>query len=168
MRVTTGISSQAGPIAGPSAAEAARLLCRIGERLLAVPLSAVVETMRPLPIATVTGVAPFVLGVSTVRGAVLPVIDAGALLGAGDCPIARFVTISLGERCAALAVGPVIGVATLDAGLLPELPPLLRSADRAMLTALGTLDGDLLMVLDHTHLVPESLWSVLAEQVTTS
>jgi purine-binding chemotaxis protein CheW len=144
------------------------LLCRIGERLLAVPLAAVLETMRPMPVASITGAPPFVLGVSTIRGEVLPVIDTAALLGAGDCPVTRFVTITTGARALALAVGSVLGIRRLTDGDLRELPPLLHSIDRVMLSAIGILDEGLLLALDHSHLVPETLWATLSEQVTTS
>jgi purine-binding chemotaxis protein CheW len=148
------------------------LLCRIGDRLLAVPLLNVVETMRPLPVESFPGTSRFILGVSTIRGAVVPVIDVGGLTGPTSGGHARFVTIAFDRRTVALAVDAVIGVQTLDAATLHELPPLIDSVDRDLFAAIGTLDAELVVVLDTAHLVPDSVWATLNasanEQVTAS
>jgi purine-binding chemotaxis protein CheW len=147
------------------------LFCVVGDRLLAVPLNAVVEIMRPLPIQAFHGTPRFVLGVATIRAAVLPVIDVGELLGVdrepGSSP-GRFVTIVQDGRRAALAVDTVLGVQLLDTAGLQDLPPLLDSIDLETVSRIGTLDVGLLLVLDHTHLVPDSVWAPRNEQVTTS
>ncbi len=144
------------------------LFCRVGDRLLAIPLAAVVEIMRPLPVQVFAGTAPFVLGVSTIRGAVVPVVDTAALLGLPPDPPTRFVTIVQDERPAALAVSSVIGVQVLDDAGLQELPPLLDSLDLDTVSAIGSLDSGLLLVLDRTRLVPDAVWARATEQVTTS
>jgi purine-binding chemotaxis protein CheW len=139
------------------------LLCRVGDRLLAIPLVNVVETMRPLPIEGFAGTSRFILGVSTIRGAIVPVLDVGCLTGVGAGRPGRFVTIAFDGRTVALAVDAVIGVQTLDAAALQDLPPLLDSVDREMFAAIGTLDADLLVVLDTAQLVPDSVWASLTE-----
>jgi purine-binding chemotaxis protein CheW len=146
------------------------LLCRIGDRLLAVPLLNVVETMRPLPVESFPGTSRFILGVATIRGAVVPVIDVEALTGGavavpdpGSDRHDRFVTIAFAGRTVALAVDAVIGVQTLDAATLDALPPLLDSVDRELFAAIGTLDAELLVVLDTAHLVSDSVWAALGE-----
>ena len=144
------------------------LFCRVGDRLLAIPLACVVEIMRPLPVQAFAGTPPFVLGVSTIRGAVLPVVDIGTLLGGNPEPATRFVTIVQDDRSAALAVTSVIGVQALDDAGLQELPPLLESVDLDTVSSIGSLDTGLLLVLGETHLVPDSVWALRTEQVTTS
>ncbi len=57
-----------------------------------------------------------------------------------------FVTLRTGGRMAALAVEAVIGVASLPAGSLEQLPPLLREADADMVSAIGTHDAALMFV----------------------
>jgi purine-binding chemotaxis protein CheW len=137
------------------------LLCRIGDRLLAVPLVNVVETMRPLPVESFPGTSRFVLGVSTVRGAVVPVLDVGGLTGGHAGSPGRFVTIGFDGRTVVLAVDAVIGVQSLHGAGLHDLPPLLDSVDGEMFAAIGTLDAELLVVLDTALLVPDSLWASL-------
>jgi purine-binding chemotaxis protein CheW len=142
------------------------LLCRIGSRIGALTLKDVRETMRPLPIEPLAGTPPFVLGLAIVRGFPAPVIDAGRLLGPSASPStpissARFISLKLGERTAALAVDAVLDVRSLGAGILADIPPLLGEAGADLVSALGTLDTELLLVLEAARLVPDSVWSVM-------
>src|SRR5688572_15607941 len=57
------------------------LICRVSTRVCALPLDAVVETMRPLVVEPVAGAPGFVSGLSIVRGEPIPVVDAARLLG---------------------------------------------------------------------------------------
>lgn len=125
--------------------------------------SDVVEVMRPLPIEGLADVAPFVLGVSVIRGTPTPVVDVAALLDQRRCQRpSRFVLIRVGERRVALAVASVLGVRPLQGDTLHALPPLLRNASDQTLSALGTLDAHLLSVLGAGYLLPPSVWEALA------
>src|ERR1700730_6787858 len=120
------------------AARASRsLVVRVQTRVCAVPLMHVVETMRPLPVESITGMPSFVRGVSIIRGVPTPVVDLGAVLGAlGGCA-ERIVTLRLGDRQVALSVDAVLGVRDLDLSAIHELPPLLRGASQDVLEAIG-------------------------------
>jgi purine-binding chemotaxis protein CheW len=145
------------------------LLCRIGSRIGALALEDVRETMRPLPIEPLTGMPSFVLGVAIVRGSPAPVVDAGRLLNPFASPStpliasssARFVSLKLGERTAALAVDAVLDIRPLATGILADIPPLLREAGAEQMAAIGALDTRLLFVLEAARLVPESVWSAI-------
>lgn len=138
------------------------LLCRIGSRIGALTLKDVREVMRPLPIEPLAGAPPFVLGLAVLRGSPTPVIDAGRLLGPIGLPSpARFVSLRLGERTAALAVDAVLDVRFLAAGAIADIPPLLREAGSDVASAIGALDTQLLLVLEAARLVPESLWDAI-------
>jgi purine-binding chemotaxis protein CheW len=144
------------------------LMCGIGDRLLAVPLGSVVETMRPLPLDEFSDVPDFILGVSVIRGAVVPVISVDSVLGGHRSRPGRFVTIRLDDRVVALAVDAVLGVRTLDAADVHDVPPLLGALDQSAVSAIGTLDTGLLLVLGDARLVPEALWARLEAQLVTS
>jgi purine-binding chemotaxis protein CheW len=134
--------------------------CRVGATLCAIPLSHVVETMRPLPTEPLATPHAFVLGASVVRGEPVPVIDAARLLGIADAsPPGRFVVLKLAAGRAALAVGAVDGVCVLAPASLGALPSLL---DDARLEAIGTLDSSLLVVLRSARVVPEDVWAAVA------
>jgi purine-binding chemotaxis protein CheW len=131
--------------------------------MCAIPVVHVSETMRPLPIEAIEGAPRGVCGVSVIRGQTVPVVDLGALLG--DSPeggvYARFVTIRLGSRSAALAVGHVSGLQRVDEQSLEELPPLLREADAGLVESIAVSDAQLLFVLRAARIVPDGAWSCL-------
>ena len=105
------------------------------------------------------------LGVSVIRGQVVPVLDLASLTGAGSTfSAARYITLELERRQVALAVDEVIGVRSLAAAALDGVPPLLDGADALALAALTTLDAELLLVLQTGVLVPDALWPLLAAQ----
>src|SRR5579862_8381061 len=100
------------------------MLCRIGNQLCALPLSHVVETMRPMPVRPVPGMPSFISGLSLVRGTPLPVVNAAALIGQGGEPATRFITLQVGARQVVLAVQEVIGIRAMEADPLHGMPPL--------------------------------------------
>ncbi|OFW20804.1 MAG: hypothetical protein A3H97_13085 [Acidobacteria bacterium RIFCSPLOWO2_02_FULL_65_29] len=136
------------------------LLFRVSTRLCALPLEHVVETMRPQPVERFAGAPAFVMGVAVIRGDAVPVVDVAAVLAAADSAVSRFVTVRAGARRVALAVGAVVGIVSVPAGS-PQAPPLLGEARAEAIAALGTLDGELLCVLDSARMVPDSLWDAL-------
>jgi purine-binding chemotaxis protein CheW len=138
------------------------LLCRVGPWLCALPLEHVLETMRPLPIESLPGSPPFVQGLSMIRGAPVPVVDAGALLNSGDpSKPTRFVSVKAGHRQVVLAVEEVLGVRDLQAASLRDLPPLLGEVGTGVVSAVGALDSALLLVLQAARIVSEAQWKSL-------
>ena len=135
------------------------LLCRIGSCIGALSVKDVRETMRPLPIEPLSGAPSFVLGLAIVRGSPTPVIDAGRLLGSSASAPARFISLKMEERAAVLAVDAVLDIRVLPKGILVDTPPLLREADQSLVSVIGALDAELLVVLEAARLLPESVWS---------
>jgi purine-binding chemotaxis protein CheW len=133
------------------------LLCRVGRRLCGLPLGHVVETMRPLPIEPLADAPPFVLGLSLIRGAPVPVADIGVLFGEPEPRPQRMVTLDAGGRLVALVAEAVLGVRAIDAATSSDLPPLLQAAASSLVTAVGTLDAELLLFLHTARIVPETL-----------
>jgi purine-binding chemotaxis protein CheW len=137
------------------------LVCRVLSRLCALPIAHVAETMRPLPIQPLAGDLEPVRGVAIIRGAPVPVVSLALVFGAAESQATRFVTVHIAGRTVALAVDEVVGVRTLPAASLHELPPLLRDAGTDTVAAIGTLDAQLLMVLNSARLIPETVWLAL-------
>jgi purine-binding chemotaxis protein CheW len=151
--------------------EIARLLiCRVGAKVCGLPLDRVLETMRPLPAEPLGQMASFVSGLALIRGRATPVVDARKLLGSSsEQPAARYVTLGTGEptapRIAALAVDAVLGVREVTADTLSSLPGLLREQQSEAVTALGTLDAELLVVLEGSRLLSEATWQALEREL---
>lgn len=128
------------------------LLCRVKERLCGIPLEHVVEVMRVLPLEPIASAPPYVMGVSVIRGEPLPVVDVAGLLEERENPT-RLVTLGLGERRVALAVGAVEGIRELPQAQVQAPPPLL--SETKALQNLGVLDRELLLILETVTLLGE-------------
>lgn len=134
------------------------MLFRIQNRLCGIPLAHVVETMRPLPVEAIAGAPAMVKGAAVIRGAPLPVVDLATLWEDESEPPRRFITIKAGERQLALAVTSVEGLHYLPEEVIGDVPPLLSGARANAVDAIGTLDNELLMILNSSHIIPESVW----------
>ncbi|HTA89378.1 MAG TPA: chemotaxis protein CheW [Polyangiaceae bacterium] len=138
------------------------LLCRAGSLVCGLRIESVAETMRPLPIEPISGMPEFVSGLSIVRGAPVPVVDLARLLGdESDTQPGRFVVVKTDARRVVLAVSEVTGLRTLDAKSFGGLPPLLQGARADLVSAVGSLDAQLLLVLESGRVLPDSAWSKL-------
>lgn len=112
--------------------------------------------MRPLPIEEVGYSLPFVLGLSTIRGLSVPVVDLGLLLAHRERPgiFDRFVTLQVEDRLAALAVEKVEAVVTMHPSSFSKLPPLLAQAAGESVDGLSLVDSKLFLTLQASKLVP--------------
>lgn len=90
-----------------------------------------------------------------IRSATVVVVDLGILLGAGSAELkhARVVTLRVGAWVVGLAVESIVGVREFERTLLAEVPPLLLQAHPEVLTAIGLLDGELMLVLDGSRII---------------
>lgn len=135
----------------------------------AVPLTHVIETMRPLPVERISGVPSFVRGISIIRGIPTPVVDLGAVLGVPGELAERFVTLRVGDKQVALSVNAVLGVRDLGTIMtIRELPPLLQRASREVIETIDTLDEQVLMVLRAGWELPDEVWQALTAQDVAS
>ena len=152
---------------GGTSASSRLLVLRVQSQLCGVPSSHVLETCRPLPTEPFPNAPSFVTGLSVIRSRATPVVDGRRLLGrASDAAPHRYVTLKLdaeGRRVLALAVDAVVGLREVTAQQLESLPGLL-SNNQPLLRALGTLDGELLVLLEHARLLPDSVWAELERE----
>jgi purine-binding chemotaxis protein CheW len=145
----------------PAAEASFSLICRAGTLLCALRASSVVETMRPLPIEALPGAPDFVIGSAIIRGQPLPVIELSRLLGAEIGTPGRLVVIRAASRLAALAVTELVGFRSLSGAIVATLPPLLSGAARSAVAQLGTLDRELMAVLDTASLIPDAVFTAI-------
>jgi purine-binding chemotaxis protein CheW len=133
------------------------LLCRAGTHLCAVPIGHVIEIMRVLPIEAISGAPSYVRGLCIMRGAPVPVVDIGLLVGDQPSRSGRLVAIRAGSRTIAFVVETVESIQTIGPEALNHLPPLLRDAATAAIAAIGTLDAELLLFLRTTRIIPDDV-----------
>ncbi len=109
-----------------------------------------------MPVRKLPETPAVVLGVAMIRGAPVPILDVAALFGqAGRAE--RLILLRLGSRRVGLPAEAVLGIRPIEATELAELPALLANAPGELLTAIGTLDGELLMALETARIVPEDV-----------
>ena len=107
---------------------------RVGAESYAMPVESVLEVAVTGEVTPVPGSRAEVLGVRSLRGQLLPVIDLGALLGCrGGAPAARLVVAEAGHLRAGFAVDEISDVA--------RLPDPAEEPDSRLLRG-GLLDGD--------------------------
>ena len=140
---------------------AASLVCRVATRSCAIPLGAVIETMRPQPIEPIAGAPAFILGLAIIRGEPVPVVDVARLLGAEAGRVTRFVTLRTAPRPIALAVDAVHGVHAFAPEQLSRLPALAGAVVGDAITAIGALDARLVVVLEAARLVPPAVFELM-------
>ncbi|MNX23552.1 CheW-like domain protein [compost metagenome] len=134
------------------------LLVKSRSRLVALPMASVVETMRPLPITPLPGLARVVRGLSVIRGLPVPMLDLGMWLDGEESQATRVVTFRAGERIAGLLVDEVLGVEDLEAQALHALP----FDGEGALEAVGAVDSQILVVFQAARAVPDAAWEALS------
>jgi purine-binding chemotaxis protein CheW len=136
------------------------LLVQSRARCCAIPMTHVLEVMRPIPVDAVVGMPTYVLGLSVIRGRPTPVVDLARLFRQAERgEPSRYVALRLGDRRLALAVDAVLGVRELALGDMDEYPPLLGSDSAEIVDSLGVLDTKLLLALSTMRLLPDAAWA---------
>jgi purine-binding chemotaxis protein CheW len=153
-----------GPgMSGEQGAPRRVLVCRAGACLFGFPVESLIEILPPLTVTTLRDAPAYVTGMALVRGRPTPVIDARRVLGLADAaPAQRWVALKVRERCIALAVEEVVGFRAVDRAVLQGMPPLVARVGAGVISQIGELDAELLLVLETGHIL-ESLWSGLRE-----
>lgn len=133
----------------------ALLVCQIGRRVCALPVSRVAEIMRPLPVTFIPDAPAHVLGMAVVRGEPLPVVDLSRLLNETSSGITRFVCLRSdgGDARLVVAVDGVESIRRLPATALRRLPSLLKGDSPPLIDAVTPLDTELMLVLDSVRLL---------------
>jgi purine-binding chemotaxis protein CheW len=141
--------------AGVPSPRLAMVLVRSGNLFCALPLASVIETLRSPPVTAIDGAPGWVQGVAVIRGATVVVIDLGILLGPGSAQgkQTRVITLRAGARVVGLGVESIVGVRQFERSVLAEVPPLLLHAHPQVVTAIGLLDGELMLVLDGSRII---------------
>jgi len=94
-----------------------------------------------------------VLGASTIRGAVVPIVDLAALFGGNAQRAERVVTLRLGERRVGIVTTGAPEIRILDNETIEVMPPLLREAAGEQVSAVAKLDGALVLLLEPMRLL---------------
>jgi purine-binding chemotaxis protein CheW len=144
------------------------LACRTASHVCALPLTDVIETMRPLPFEAFPRAPDFVAGLAVIRGVPTPVVSMRALMGEPPGPAGRFVTARINERVVALAVDEVLGVHQLNITQIIGLPPLLKNVAGETISAVTSRDAELLLFFETARIFPPGLVEGLTRERATT
>jgi purine-binding chemotaxis protein CheW len=136
------------------------LICvSIGEHLYAIDIMQVREirgwtTSTPLPHAP-----PHVLGMINLRGAILPVIDLGSLLGIGETAVSASSVVMVAQiqdNQVGLLVDAVCDILMVGENML-QPPPNVGERVRDFVAGVMTTDQGIVTLLSLDHVMPEGL-----------
>nr|WP_240905833.1 chemotaxis protein CheW [Thiorhodococcus mannitoliphagus] len=109
-------------------------------------LDALDEVLMPVELERLAGAPPFLRGVMSLRGEVLPVIALGERLGAGDPGpwrrSSRILKVRVGQRPLGFIIDAIGRIQALDAGAV-QAPILAETTDNRFLGPLWRIDGHL-------------------------
>jgi purine-binding chemotaxis protein CheW len=143
------LSTETRPLAVPAVLPEAPPIRRacvvlLGGRPFAVDVTAAREIVVLDATTRVPGAPASVLGVMNLRGSVLPVVEARPLLGLpAHMRADRALVLADGERCAAVVIEGVVGLAPLD-----EVGPLPAAAGGLVVGEVVAETGGRAMLLD--------------------
>jgi purine-binding chemotaxis protein CheW len=153
----------------PGASPQLRLVCfELRQQELAFAIADVRETLPLLPISHVFLTPPWLAGIFSLRGEIVPAIDLGVLLGlprslVGDD--ARIVVVERGARSAGVLVERLLELRTIDEAALEPPPAGLPAEVAAILRGIVATPTGTVRVLDLDALLsPERLGALAREE----
>jgi purine-binding chemotaxis protein CheW len=127
------------------------LTFRLGGETYAVEIARVLEVLRTPSITEVPRAPGEVLGIISLRGEVITVIDPRGRLGLGRAegsPARRVLIVDDGEGTCGLLIDEVVGVVRLPGGALEPCPQALTGAGADLFLGIGRERDRLFLVLD--------------------
>lgn len=140
------------------------LSLRSSTTICAIPIKDISEVMRPLPLNVIPDSPIFLLGISVIRGHSIPIVDFGTLVGLNKSkPPEKYVVLKVESRKVALAVENVMGIKKLSRGFMDQLPPLFQNVHPDIITQIGILDEEFLIVIRASKLIPIEVWDKISQ-----
>jgi len=154
-RLAAGSASDTGETPDSVREEAADFLkylrFRVADEDYGVSLLEIREIIKPRPVTEVPGMPGFVLGVISLRGTIMPVIDLRLRLGleiGEPCGRERIIIARKGEGMFGLLVDEVFQVLGLSGSEIGKAPPVLEGIDREFVRGIGHHGERMLIILD--------------------
>lgn len=118
----------------------------LGDEEYALPITRVQEIIFHTPPRAVTSDAPWVQGVISLRGKIIPVYDLASRLGVPGTrgPAAKIVIVETAHDRAGVIVDEVAEVLTVTASQLEPVP----TADAELIESMAKIDDRLVVLLD--------------------
>lgn len=160
-----------GMVDGPSPGTSSqlRLVCfELRQQELAFSIADVRETLPLMPISHVFLTPPWLAGIFSLRGEIVPAIDLGVLLGMPRSVVgddARIVVVERGARVAGVLVERLLELRTIDETTLEPPPAGLPAEVAAILRGIVATPTGTVRILDLDALLgPERIGALAREE----
>lgn len=123
----------------------------LGDEEYAVDITQVRETIKPREITEIPRVPDFMLGIISLRGVIIPVIDLNRRLKLGNATLSatsRIVVCQTGSRYSGLLVDKIHQVLRMSSNTIEAAPAMLSSLDRDYVSGIGRIQGRMVILLD--------------------
>ena len=128
------------------------LLCfRVAEEKYGVNIMEIKEIIKPREVTEVPRVPPYVSGVLSLRGIIIPVFNMHKRLGhavAQESGKERIIVMKKGEEFCGVMVDEVIQVVRISSATIEPPPAVLDGIDRDFVGGIGRFDGQMLILLN--------------------
>lgn len=127
------------------------LLCfRVADEMYSINIMEIKEIIKPRETTEIPHAPPFIAGVLSLRGFIIPVFLLRARLGLDSCHETgkeRIIVVKQGEGLCGLLVDEVIQVVRIAAGTIEHPPAVLDGIDREFVSGIGRHDGQMIILL---------------------
>jgi purine-binding chemotaxis protein CheW len=128
------------------------LLCfRVADEKYAVNIMEIKEIIKPREVTEVPRVPPYVSGVLSLRGIIIPVFNMHKRLGHAvvkESGKKRIIVVKKGEEFCGVMVDEVIQVVRISPVAIEPPPTVLDGIDRDFVRGIGRFEGQMLILLD--------------------
>jgi purine-binding chemotaxis protein CheW len=136
------------------------LAFRLSNEEYALYINRIKEIIKPVEITKVPRTPPFIMGIISLRGVIVPVYDLKKRLGLIEANIpngsgqgifssaTRILIVNLEDESAGIIVDGVTGVVKLNKDSIEPTPPIIKGVDAEYLKGVGRSDNRLFILLD--------------------
>lgn len=131
------------------------ILFKLGNETYGLPISAVKEIIKPLPVTKVPRTAEYVEGIIDLRGLILPIINLRILLGLAPAEMtddSRFIHVVAEGQDLGIMVDMVSEVVHIPQSLLEEAPEVIAGVDGRYLDGVARLQDRLILLVNLSQL----------------
>jgi purine-binding chemotaxis protein CheW len=155
--------ASSGPAVNLEEAASQELLCfRVASEEYALNIMDIKEIIKPREVTEVPRVPPFVSGVLSLRGIIIPIFDMSARLGLtkGSCSgKERIIVVKNGEEgFSGILVDEVVQVVRIEDRFLEPPPTVLEGIDRDFVSGIGRYHGRMLILLNMEKILDITLY----------
>lgn len=127
------------------------ILFRMGDEYYGLPIEAIKEIIKPLPVTRFPRSPHYVEGIIELRSKILPIINLRKLFGLEPIAIteeSRFIDIHMERMQVGIVVDAVSEVVRIPSKQIEPAPPIICGVDGKFLRGVARLNDRLIMLLD--------------------